>query len=76
MDISQKLTILNIASDLTALGRVPRKGEICVLDFFLPNSVSDGHLLGVYDFKALLLQIVGYVVYLSFKVQTALSRPL
>lgn len=76
MDISQKLTIFNIASDLTALGRLPRKGEICGLDFFLPNSASDGQLLGVYGFKALLHQTVGYVVYLSFKMQTALLQPL
>jgi len=76
MDISQKLTILNIACDLTGLGRLPRKGEICGLDFFLPNSLSDDHLLGVRDFKALLHQTVGYVVYLSFKMQTALSQPL
>jgi hypothetical protein len=67
---------LKIASDLTSLGRLPRKGEICALDFFLPNSVSDGHLLGFYDFKALLHQTVGYDVYLSFKMQTALSQPL
>jgi hypothetical protein len=37
---------------------------------------SGGHLLGVYDFKVLLYQTVGYVVYLSFKMQTALSQPL
>jgi hypothetical protein len=73
MDISQKLTIFNIASDLTALGRLPRKGEICGLDFFLPNSVSDGQMLGVYGFKALLHQTV---VYVSFKMQTALFQPL
>jgi hypothetical protein len=60
---------MNIASDLTAPGRLPRKGEIYGLDFFLPNSVSDGHLLDVY---ALLHQTVGYVVYLGFKIQTAL----
>jgi len=76
MDISQKLTILNVASDLTALGRLPRKGEIRGLGFFLPNSVSDGQLLGFYDFKALLHQTVSYVVYVSFKMQTALFQPL
>jgi hypothetical protein len=76
MAISQKLTILNIASDLTALGSLPRKGDICGLDFFLTCSVSDDHQLDVYDFKALLQQTVGYVVSISFKIQTALSQPL
>lgn len=76
MDIPQKLTILNIACDLMAIGSLPRKGEIYELDFFLLNSVLVGHLLGVCDFKALLHQTVGHVVYIIFKMQTALSQPL
>jgi hypothetical protein len=76
MDTSQTLTILKISCDLTTPERLPRKGEIWGLDFFLPNSVLDGHLLGVYDYKFPLHQNVGYVVYLSFKMQTALSKPL
>jgi hypothetical protein len=76
MDTSQKSTILKISCDLTTPGRLPRKGEICGLYFFLPNSVLDGHLLRFYDDKFPLHQNIGYVVYLSFKMQTALSHPL
>jgi hypothetical protein len=76
MDTSQNLTILKISCDLTTTGRLPRKGEICGLYFFLPNSALDGHLLGFYNDKVPLHQNVGYLVYLSFKIQTAISHPL